>query len=107
MPVSEEAADPAAPRSFARATAQVAVVLIGMALGLWALYRLRGVLLLLVLAVFFAYLVGPLVRLLRRPIARWRGFVLPLPLTIGVIYAAIFGALAASVVPIGRAHVST
>jgi predicted PurR-regulated permease PerM len=53
---------------------------------------------LLVLAVFFAYLVVPLVRMLRRPIARWRGFVLPLPLTIGVIYAAIFGALAASVV---------
>jgi predicted PurR-regulated permease PerM len=99
MPVSEEAADPAAPRSFARATAQVAVVLIGMALGLWALYRLRGVLLLLILAVFFAYLVVPLVRVLRRPIAaRWRGFVLPLPLTIGVIYAAIFGALAATVV---------
>ncbi len=70
-----------------------------MALGLWALYRLRGLLLLLVLAVFFAYLVAPLVRMLRRPLAaRWRRFVLPLPLAIGVIYAAISGALAASVV---------
>ena len=70
-------------------------LLLGAALGLWALYRLRSVLLLLVLAVFFAYLVAPLVRVLRRPIsARGRSFVLPPPLAIGVIYAAIFGCLA-------------
>jgi predicted PurR-regulated permease PerM len=99
MAVSEEAAEPAAPRSIARATAQVAVVVIGIALGLWALYRLRGVLLLLVLAVFFAYLVVPMVRMLRRLLAaRWHNFVLPPPLAIGVVYAAIFGAIAASVV---------
>src|SRR5512135_1123809 len=99
MPVSEEAADTAAPRSIVRATAQVAVVLIGMALGLWALYGLRGVLLLLVLAVFFAYLVAPPVRLLRRPVsARGRRFVLPLPLAIGVTYVAIFGSLALAVI---------
>ena len=70
-------------------------ILLGAAVGLWVLYRLRSTLLLLVLAVFFAYLVAPLVRVLRRPIsARGRSFVLPLPLAIGAIYAAIFGSLA-------------
>lgn len=70
-------------------------LLLGAALGLWVLYRVRSVLLLLVLAVFLAYLVAPLVRVLRRPIsARGRSFVLPLPLAIGVIYVAILGFLA-------------
>jgi predicted PurR-regulated permease PerM len=74
-------------------------LLLGAALGLWVLYRLRGVLLLLVLAVFFAYLVAPLVRVLRRPIsARGRSFVLPLPLAIGVIYALILGGLALAII---------
>ena len=72
---------------------------LGAALGLWVLYRLRSVLLLLVLAVFFAYLVAPLVRVLRRPIsARGHSFMLPLPLAIGVIYVAIFGSLAVAAV---------
>lgn len=75
------------------------ILLLGVALGLWVLYRLRSVLLLLVLAVFFAYLVAPLVRVLRRPItARGRSFELPLPLAIGVIYVAIFGSLAFAVI---------
>ena len=74
-------------------------LLLGAALGLWVLYRVRSVLLLLVLAVFFAYLVAPLVRVLRRPIsARGRSLVLPLPLAIGMIYVAIFGSLAVAVV---------
>jgi predicted PurR-regulated permease PerM len=54
---------------------------------------------LLVLAVFLAYLVVPLVRILRRPIsARSRRVVLPLPLAIGVVYVAILGFLALTVV---------
>jgi predicted PurR-regulated permease PerM len=74
-------------------------LLLGAALALWILYRVRSVLLLLVLAVFFAYLVAPLVRLLRRPFsARGRSVVLPLPLAIGVVYLAILGCLAASVI---------
>jgi predicted PurR-regulated permease PerM len=73
-------------------------LLLGAAVGLWVLYRLRSVLLLLVLAVFFVYLLAPLVGVLRRPIsARGRPFVLPLPLAIGVIYVAIFGSLAVAV----------
>jgi predicted PurR-regulated permease PerM len=77
----------------------VVFLVLGAALGLWVLYRLRGVFLLLILAVFFAYLVAPLVRVLRRPIsARGRSFVLPLPLALGGIYATIFGSLAVAAV---------
>ncbi len=75
------------------------LVLLGAAAGLWALYRLRGILFLLVLAVLFAYLVAPLVRMLRRPIpVAGRRFVLSLPLAIGMIYLTIFGSLALAVV---------
>ena len=99
MPVSEEVEETTPSRSVVRAALQVIFLLLGAALGLWALYRLRNVLLLLVLAVFFAYLVAPLVRVLRRPIsARGRSFVLPLPLAIAATFVAIFGALMVSVV---------
>jgi predicted PurR-regulated permease PerM len=74
-------------------------LLLGAVLALWVLYRLRSVLVLLALAVFFAYLIAPMVRVLRRPISsRGRSFVLPLPLAIGVIYVAIFGSLAVAVI---------
>ncbi len=86
-------------RSVVRAALHVILLLLGTALGLWVSYRLRGVLLLLVLAVFFAYLVAPAVGVLRRPVsARGRSLVLPLPLAIGVVYATILGAIAVSVV---------
>jgi predicted PurR-regulated permease PerM len=52
------------------------------------------VLLLLILAIFFAYLVAPLVALLRRSVVvAGRARSLPLPAAIGVVYAVIFGAL--------------
>jgi predicted PurR-regulated permease PerM len=71
-------------------------VAIGAAAALWAIYRLRGILLLLVLAVFFAYLVAPFVGICRRPLTvRERKFSLPLPAAIGVVYFVIFGSLAA------------
>ncbi|HTD51741.1 MAG TPA: AI-2E family transporter, partial [Thermoanaerobaculia bacterium] len=51
------------------------------------------------LAVFFAYLVAPLVRMVRRSIfAPGRRFAIPLPLAIGGIYAAIFGCLTVAVI---------
>jgi predicted PurR-regulated permease PerM len=78
---------------------QVLLLLLGAALGLWAVYRLRGVLLLLVLAVFFAYLVAPLVRALRRPMpVRGRRIALPLTLAIAVVYALILGGLTLAVI---------
>ena len=86
-------------RFVVRTTFQVLLVALGVAVALWAVYRLRGILLLLVLAVFFAYLVAPLVGLCRRPIrVKGRKFVLPLPVAIGVVYVFIFGSLAAAFV---------
>jgi predicted PurR-regulated permease PerM len=61
---------------------------------LWVLYALTGVLLLVVLAVFFAYLVAPLVELVRRPFTvRGRAWNVPRGVAIGVIYALMFGLL--------------
>ena len=68
-----------------------------MAAALWSLYRLTGILLLLVLAVFFAYLVAPFVGFCRRPVTmRGRKLVLPLPAAIGLVYMVLFGSLAAA-----------
>jgi predicted PurR-regulated permease PerM len=82
--------------SVVRAALQIVLVALGAAAALWAVYRLRGILLLLVLAVFFAYLVAPFVGMCRRPLTvRGRKVSLPLPAAIGVVYLFIFGSLAA------------
>jgi predicted PurR-regulated permease PerM len=82
-----------------RTTLQILFLVLAVAAALWILYRLRGILLLLVLAVFFAYLVAPFVGFCRRPVVvRGRKFVLPLPVAIGVVYVFIFGSLAAAFV---------
>lgn len=61
---------------------------------LWVFYALTGILLVIVLAIFFAYLIAPLVELVRRPFnARGRERVMPRWLAIGVVYLAIFGSL--------------
>jgi predicted PurR-regulated permease PerM len=76
-------------------TLQILLVVLGVAFTLWAVYQLRGVLLLLVLAVFFAYLVAPFIRVCRRPFTvRGKKTVLPLPMAIGVVYLFILGSLA-------------
>jgi predicted PurR-regulated permease PerM len=60
----------------------------------WVFYAMTGVLLVIVLAIFFAYLISPLVELVRRPFnARGRERVMPRWLAIGVVYIAIFGSL--------------
>ena len=84
--------------SVPRVTLQVLGLILITAAVLWSLYRLQGLLLLLVLAIFFAYLLAPLVALLRRPVAvRGRSRSLPLPAAIAVVYVLIFSALALSV----------
>jgi predicted PurR-regulated permease PerM len=77
------------------------VVLLGLALyylikaTLWVFYALTGILLVVVLAVFFAYLIAPLVELVQRPFkARGRERAMPRALAIGIVYLAIFGTLA-------------
>jgi predicted PurR-regulated permease PerM len=95
----EEPPRPWSSRLVVRTTLQILFLVIGVAAALWILYRLRGLLLLLVLAVFFAYLVAPFVGFCRRPVVvRGRKLVLPLPAAIGVVYVFIFGSLAAAFV---------
>ena len=53
----------------------------------WVIAKLSGVILLLVLSIFFAYLVAPLVEFLSRPIQVWgRKFVMPRALAIVLAY---------------------
>ncbi len=81
--------------SLPRTTLQILMLALAVIGTLWLLYRLQGVLLLLVLAVFFAYVIAPLVGLLRRPIMlNGRSRSLPRPVAIGVVYVLIFGSLA-------------
>ena len=62
---------------------------------LWVFYALTGILLVVILAIFFAYLIAPLVELVSRPFkARGRERLMPRGLAIGVVYLAIFGTLA-------------
>ncbi|HEY6222129.1 MAG TPA: hypothetical protein VIX13_06285, partial [Candidatus Eisenbacteria bacterium] len=66
--------------SVPRITLQVLGLILAAAALLWILRRIEGVLLLLILSIFFAYLIAPLVALLRRPIVlRNRTRTLPLP----------------------------
>jgi predicted PurR-regulated permease PerM len=63
----------------------------------WVFYALTGVLLVVVLAIFFAYLISPLIELVRKGLARrGRGDepkLLPRTAAIAVVYIAIFGSL--------------
>ena len=70
-------------------------MLLVVAATIWLLYALRDVILLLVLAIFFAYLLAPLVEFVCRPFTvRRRVRVMPRALAIGVVYLLILGALA-------------
>jgi predicted PurR-regulated permease PerM len=61
---------------------------------LWLIDTLLGILLVVILGVFFAYLIAPLVEIVRRPFnARGRERVMPRWLAIAVVYVAIFGSL--------------
>lgn len=51
-----------------RVILRVIIIILAVALTLWVVIKLTGVILLLILSVFFAYLVAPLVEFLRRPV---------------------------------------
>jgi len=62
--------------------------------GWWILKALTSVLLLVVLSIFFAYLIAPLVEFVHRPIhMRGREHLMPRALAIGIVYLALFGSL--------------
>lgn len=74
-----------------RAVLRILVLLLLVAGLLWITYRLTPLILLLVLSIFFAYLVAPLVDLVERPITfKGRVRVIPRSLAIAIVYVALF-----------------
>jgi predicted PurR-regulated permease PerM len=79
------------------------ILVIGVVLALaWLLYAIRSVLLLLVLSVFFAYLLAPLVALVQGagPFRRRRPPLSP-GLAVGVVYVLLFGFLVLALAAVG------
>jgi len=86
-----------APASPTRTILRPVLLLLAVAVGLWLLFTLRGVILLLLLSMVFAYLVAPLVELLCRPITwRQRPWAIPRSLAIALVYLALFAAVGAA-----------
>jgi predicted PurR-regulated permease PerM len=70
-----------------RVVLRVIFIVLAVAVTLWVIVKLTGVILLLVLSIFFAYLVSPLVEFLRRPIRfLGRKFVMPRAVAIALSY---------------------
>ncbi|HWT02377.1 MAG TPA: AI-2E family transporter [Pyrinomonadaceae bacterium] len=94
--VAETAAVAAAEASWpqTRAILRVIIIVLLVAAFMWVLYKLEGVLLLIVLSVFFAYLIAPLVEFVRRPFnLRGREHIMPRAAAIGIVYFVLFGSL--------------
>src|SRR5258708_14354635 len=89
-PVSRESAQLAAWMQ-TRAVLRIILILLAVTAFLWIVYKLTTVLLLIVLSIFFAYLVAPLVDLVERPIGLGgREGVIHRGLAIGIVYAVLF-----------------
>jgi predicted PurR-regulated permease PerM len=80
-----------APASPTRTILRLILLLLAVAAGLWLLFALRAVILLLLLSMLFAYLIAPLVEFLCRPVT-WgrRPWAIPRPLAIAMVYLALF-----------------
>ena len=77
-----------------RTILRVIFIVLLVALLLWIVIKLTGVILMLVLSIFFAYLVSPLVEFLRRPLqVRGRQLEMPRVMAIVVAYLLIFGSI--------------
>ena len=86
----DDRAERAAPASLTRTILRVVLLLLAVAAGLWLLFALQGVILLLLLSMLFAYLIAPLVEFLCRPVTRGRRtWALPRPLAIAMVYFAL------------------
>ena len=74
-----------------RIVLRIITILLVVAALLWVVYRLTTVLLLLVLSIFFAYLVAPLVDLVEQPLKLGNRTVrIPRGLAIGIVYVILF-----------------
>lgn len=73
----------------------ILLVVIGL---LWVISQITGIILLLVLSIFFAYLVSPLVEFLRQPRTIWdREIAIPKVAAIGLAYLVLLGAIVLAV----------
>jgi predicted PurR-regulated permease PerM len=74
-----------------RVVLRIVAILLAVAAFLWIVYKLTTVLLLVVLSVFFAYLVAPLVDLVQRPFnISGKERSIPRGLAIGIVYVVLF-----------------
>ena len=74
-----------------RVVLRVLLILLAFVALLWVIYRLTGVLLLIVLSIFFSYLVAPLVDLVQKPInIGGRARIIPRGLAIIIVYIVLF-----------------
>jgi putative permease len=91
---SDDRAGRPPPASQTRAILRLVLLLLAVAAGLWLVYALQGVILLLLLSMLFAYLIAPLVEFLCRPVT-WvrRPWAIPRPLAIAMVYLALFASL--------------
>lgn len=81
-------------RVIARIVMITILIVFGVLAIIFALRALTSVILMLVLAIFFAYLVSPLVEFLRRPLhIGGRIRTMPRALAIGIVYLLLFGAI--------------
>ena len=81
-----------------RAVLRIILLVLALAALLWVVYRLTTVILLVVLSVFFAYLVAPLVDLVQRPIRFGsRERMMPRGLAIAIVYVALFFGIGATI----------
>lgn len=92
-----DAETPRAPRpTYARAALQVLLVILAVLAAAWVLYRLERVLLVLAVAMFFAYVVAPLVRIAQHPVRiAGQSRALSRGLAIGLVYVVILGSTGA------------
>jgi predicted PurR-regulated permease PerM len=74
-----------------RVVLRIVILLLAVAGFLWIVYKLTTVLLLLVLSIFFAYLVAPLVDLVQQPLRMGaKEYRIPRGLAIGIVYLVLF-----------------
>jgi predicted PurR-regulated permease PerM len=89
----DDRAERPAPASPTRAVLRLVLLLLAVAAGLWLLFALQGVILLLLLSMLFAYLIAPLVEFLCRPVTWGRRPAIPRPLAIAMVYLALFASV--------------
>jgi predicted PurR-regulated permease PerM len=77
-----------------RVVLRIIIVILLVAAGLWMLYALKDVILLVVLSIFFAYLIAPLVEFMSRsPRLLGLKWSIPRSITVGIVYLLLAGSL--------------